>query len=93
MRNITWYELDVRFKGNEPEIIEKKVKEGKYGHRREVQPLLYIMDKKLKETKKMMNTIYKEIDIMRHQFDKQKDEKNIQRCLDMMSKIKSIIPK
>ena len=64
MRNITWYELDVRFKGNEPEIIEKKVKEGKYGHRREVQPLLYIMDKKLKETKKMMNTIYKEIDIM-----------------------------
>jgi len=93
MRNITWYELDVRFKGNEPEIIEKKVKEGKYGHRREVQPLLYIMDKKLKETKKMMNTIYKEIDIMRHQFDKQKDEKNIQRCLDMMSKIKSVIPK
>ena len=93
MHGITWYELDVRYKGNDPEIIEKKVKDGKYGHRREVQPLIYIMDKKLKENRKIMNTIYKEIDTMRHQFDKQKDEKNIQRCLDILSRIKSITQK
>ena len=82
MHNITWYELDVKYKGNDPHIVEKKVKEGKYGHRREVQPLLYIMDKKLKENRKIMNTIYNEINELRHHFDKNKDDKHIARCIN-----------
>jgi hypothetical protein len=89
MRSISWYELAVRFKGNESEIIEKKVKDGKYGHRREVQPIIYRLVKQEKEIKKQLKTIYKEIDEIRLHFNKNNDAINTEKCLDILQKIKN----
>jgi len=87
---VDWYNVRVQHQGNESSVSERLNKMGRYGKRKDLEPLLRDMEKTLKDHKQQFRVIQKEIQEVRHQFSTDGDEKNVHRCNDILNRLKNI---
>lgn len=88
---INWYNVRVQHKGIESNVSERIHKMGKYGKRKDVEPLLRYMEKTLKENQTQAKVIQTEVQELRHLFSVNGDNKNLTKCNDILHRLLNII--
>jgi hypothetical protein len=92
MSTLAWYNLELVHRAGDSNLIEKMNKEGRYGHRRDIEPIIRQYEKKFKEEKKLLKAIKSDIEGLRRHVIKTGGDMN-GRFETMLSRLDEIIGK
>lgn len=90
--SVEWYNLELVNNGNSGQLVERNAKSGRYGHRREIEPILVREEKRRKEEFKLLKGILGELDILKSHCKKtdQRAEKMCERIMDKLNGVMGV---
>ena len=89
--DINWYNVKIDGTSKSNELLEMPNKMGKYGKRRELEPLVRRLYKERRETDKLLSHIKYTMETFRSQFSKDDNEGMVNNCNAIIHKINTNI--
>jgi hypothetical protein len=91
MKKINWYNVNVLHSEEHSTVIEKLNKMGKYGRRKDIEPLINRLFKEEKETKQSIKHTEYMIKQFRAHFSHEKNDSMIENCDNLLKKLRNIL--
>ena len=91
MNKINWYNVNVLHSKEHSTVIEKLNKLGKYGRRKDIEPLITRLFKEEKQTKESIKHTEYTVKQFRNHFSKEGNDAMVDNCDNLLKKLRNIL--